>query len=289
MQTALRLASSSAAFQVLALAHLQRASLKGFYCLYSVISISILLYDITVPITMDITSRPDPLSESQASPAVPEVGSWVTTPRDVDVLSTKLRTLHRSKGNVFYRELVDKYAAKIDKKAVPDGTRQVAERIVDIITVDRKGVFLRRDGGATRWLVMDRRAAINKVFTAIRTYQAKASAGGTATDKKTCFKKKPPAATKMAGTAKKPPKVVSYQAQAGPVTAIRPYALHLISAVCNQPQTQEALLRVLDKPLLESTDEPEPSRDRTMRLQVRCRDGMINFQCIHEQKEILMM
>jgi len=220
-------------------------------------------------------------------PLTPQPGDVVDGPRLQDVASTRHRAWHSHEQNVFYRNLILK-AAPSTKSSDSSGIRGAAERIVDIIMIDKRGVFVKQvaQGG---WIVMDRNAAVNKAQQAIRNCLIKAAEeeGGLKQQrqKKKRFKKKPPPAVRTAGSPKKPPApkppFFIYQAQAGPDTSIHPYALLLISAVCNQPKAEMAL-RLLDSPLSECFTNAEPPKERTMRLQVRAFD---EEHCIHVSKE----
>jgi hypothetical protein len=111
-----------------------------------------------------------------------------------------------------------------------------------------------------------------KAQSAIRNYHIKAADGGWGCVKqrqkenRTTFKKKPPAGARLSTPAKKPHPTVIYRAEAGE-TSIHPYALLLISAVCNQ-RKQKRALRVLDLPLAQCFIDGEPAKERAMRLQV---------------------
>jgi hypothetical protein len=93
----------------------------------------------------------------------------------------------------------------------------VAERIVDIITLDRKGVFLReaQDG----WVVMDHRQAVTKSAQAIRNCRDRDTAGSWANFQKvkqmrSSDKKKIP----YKGGRPYAPNQIVYQAQSGAAT-----------------------------------------------------------------------
>jgi hypothetical protein len=204
---------------------------------------------------------------ASVSSRIPEVGERVGIPRPEDVVATKVRTWHTHKGNIFYRELVDKAFRSIEKSDI-EGTKRVAERIVDIITMDRKGVFLRESPDG--WVVMDHRQAVTKVAQAIRNLRDKDTAGSWKNiqkikQRRSSDKKKP---------SKRPPNQVVYQAQSGAATTIHEYALQVISAACNQSTPNEALL-ILESPMQQYLNGSEPSRERAMRLQVRTVTEMI--------------
>lgn len=227
-------------------------------------------------------SPPRSLARSVASPrtspeGTPQVGEYVDGPRSQDVASTRHRQWHSHEQNVFYRELILKAAPNIDPNDNSSVKRE-AERIVDIIMTDKRGVFVKQVNSHSGWIVMSRKEAIVKAQSAIRNERIKAAANGhwpssasRQRKKRVSFKKKPPAAARHAGPAKKPKKPAPkniYRAQAGADTSIHPYALLLISAVCNHPNPQQAL-HVLDSPLSQCFSESEPPKERRMRLQVR--------------------
>lgn len=117
--------------------------------------------------------------------------------------------------------------------------KRAAERIVDIITLDRKGVFLReaQDG----WVVMDHRQAVTKSAQAIRNCRDRDTAGSWANFQKvkqmrSSDKKKIP----YKGRPYAPNQIV-YQAQSGAATTIHAYALQVISAACNQSTPDEQM------------------------------------------------
>jgi hypothetical protein len=220
---------------------------------------------------MERISQFAPSVSTHVSSRIP-VGERVAIPRPEDVVATKIRSLHAHEGNIFYRDLVDKAYRNIERSDI-EGTRRAAERIVNIITLDRKGVFLREapDG----WVVMDHRPAVNKVIHAIKNCQDKDAAGSWAgiqkmKQKRSPFKKKPPKA-RMSDPAKRrssSPNEIVYQAQSGATTTIHRYALQVISAACSKSTPQEALL-FLESPMPQYRSGNEPSRERMMRLQVR--------------------
>jgi hypothetical protein len=177
-----------------------------------------------------------------------------------DVASTRDRRWHSHPQNVFYRDLVIKAAPTINDKE--GTTRRVAERIVDIIALDKGGVFVK--DLPSGWVIMSRNEAIYKTQQALRNTKRKIEQGG--------WKKKGPSKKKKSFRPPPPPKqLITYQAQAGDSTSIHPYALLLISAICNasKQQPREAL-HVLDAPMSRCFEGGgEPRKERTMRLQVR--------------------
>ena len=219
-------------------------------------------------------SPPRPTSSRDA----PQAGEAIAAPRPQDVASTRHRAWHGHKQNVFYRGLIHQVAPTIDPN---DGKtiKRASERIVDIIMIDKGGLFCKQvpDG----WIVMDRKAAVVKAQSAIRNYHMKAAEGGWGGNKQrqkkaqATFKKKPPAGAKLASPTKKNHKAVLYQAQAGTMP-IHPYALLLISAVCNQSKPKK-VLRVLDSPLSKCFNNGEPAKERAMRLQV---SWMCYYDCV---------
>ena len=61
---------------------------------------------------------------------------------------------------------------------------------------------------------------------------------------------------------------IRYQARASQDHPIHPYALEIITTVCNQPNTPK-FFQILDEPLPKYTIQNEPEKERNMRLQVR--------------------
>lgn len=212
------------------------------------------------------------LSAHISSPIPLEV-ERVAFPRPEDVVATKIRTWDSHKGNIFYRNLVDRACRNIERSDI-EGTRRAAERIVDIITLDRKGLFLRKAPDES-WVVMDHRSAFNKVVHAIKNGQDKGAAGSWSEVQKN--KQKRPTSKQNAQQKRKsgPPKQRScspnkivYRAQSGALTTIHEYALQVISTACNSSTPEEALI-LLESPMQQYGDGNEPSRERMMRLQVR--------------------
>lgn len=198
-------------------------------------------------------------------------GDVVEAPRPQDVASTRDRKWHQHKQNVFYRDLLAQVAPNLTST---EGTelKGAAERIVDIIMIDKGGHFCKDE--KDRWVVMDRKAAVTKVQQGLRNYRIKANNGGWYRERKQ--KNAKAAATKKKANQKptgpskkrKEPTVV-FCAKSGE-RSIHPYALSLISAVCNQATTMEAL-RVLDAPFLQeplNDKDGESTKERTIRLQV---------------------
>lgn len=97
-------------------------------------------------------------------------------PRDVDIVSTKLRTWNlKHPGNVFYTELIQKMLPEVQNEDQAE-YRRVAEQAVEILTVQRNGRFLKlREGDKehTRCIVMDHRHSVNKAIHALRTAAAR--------------------------------------------------------------------------------------------------------------------
>lgn len=205
----------------------------------------------------------------------PQPGDYVDGPREQDVASTRDRKWHTRDQNIFYSTLIEKAAASIGQNDTP-AIKRAAERIVDIIMRDRRGVFVRKQ--SVGWEVMDRKRSIVKAQGAIRNWQVKDSVGGwksrkrkkqprTGTASGIC-KKKPPGHARRAGPPKRHRTFIRYQAQAGAGTSIHPYALLLISTVCNHPRPED-VLNILKGALSEHFKEGEPPKQREIRLQVR--------------------
>jgi hypothetical protein len=79
----------------------------------------------------------------------------------------------------------------------------------------------------------------------------------------------PPNKNATIHTIRTPASMVRYKARASDQLALDPYALELITLVCNQPENTSNYHRVLDQPLSKYTLETEPDKERHMRLQVR--------------------
>jgi len=182
----------------------------------------------------------------------------VTGPRMEDVASTRDRTWHTHAQNIFYSELIQKAGNSLTP-GDGVGIKSAAERIVDIIMVDKRGVFVRKSPKG--WVVMDRKQSIVKAQAAIRNWFVKMESGGWKNTIAARGKKK-------GGRQRNKPRVsVIYRAEKGGEKSIHPYALLLITAVCNHPHPQVAL-HVLDAPLSHCFAENEPPKERTIRLQV---------------------
>jgi hypothetical protein len=212
-----------------------------------------------------------PASDSEVAPPQPydfdgnpQPGEHVQGPRSQDVASTRNPKWHRHPQNLFYRDLVIKAAPTVDDKEMDCTRRRAAERIVDIIMVDKSGVFVKHQP-TSGWIVMSRKEAIIKTQQALGNYNRKVAQGG-------WYNKKKKGPSKKKKSLQPPPKeLITYEAQAGDSTSIHPYALLLISSICNasKQQPREAL-HVLDAPMLQCFEEGgEPRKERTMRLQVR--------------------
>lgn len=208
---------------------------------------------------------------ASVSSRIPEVGERVGIPRPEDVVATKIRTWHAHEGNIFYRELVDRAFRNIERSDI-EGTKRVAERIVDIITLDRKGVFLRESPDG--WVVMDHKQAVTKAVQAIRNCRDKDTAGSWKNIQK--VKQRRFSDEKKARYKRRlyTPSQIVYQAQSGAAITVHAYALQVISAACNRSTPNEALL-VLESPMQQYFNGSEPSRERAMRLQVRSGTEMI--------------
>ena len=207
-------------------------------------------------------------------------GDVISSPRPQDVASTRDRKWHTRPSNELFRSLVINAGQTVDTTD-SQAVKKISERIVDIIMIDRKGMFVRQVRDGNGWEVMDRKESVIKASQAIRNWKTKDANGGWCKSKASTAKKK-----KKNGNSKKKSRSHStttrktrivYQAQAGVETSIHPYALLLISAVCNQPQEP---LRVLQSPLYGIFEEgrTETCAERAMRLQVRAEShGTSNF------------
>lgn len=201
---------------------------------------------------------------------MPQPDTYVDGPRPQDVASTRDKVWHSNPQNEFYYRLIEKAACSEETKEWCAGNKHAAERIVDIIMKDKRGVFVKAAG--SKWLVMDRNAAVVKAQAGIRAYQVKHGIGEFAGKKKkktssktTTFKKKPPVRVRQAGPVQKP---VYYRAQTGTDVSIHPYALMLVDAVCKHAPRPKQALSVLKAPLKEVTPNGEDPKERAIRLQV---------------------
>jgi hypothetical protein len=211
-------------------------------------------------------------------------------PTAVDVVSTKLRTWNlKHPGNMFYTNLVQQKMFSDIKTYEEDPLeyKRVAERIVDLLTVERGGRFLKLKEGAvkpTTCTVMGRKLCVNKVVHALRTAQSKQevrntqgnnnnnNANGTANanananggppivkKKKVSLPKVPKSNKERPGDKSQSPRprtvprrsaaidCIVYRAKEGSNQHIHKHALELISLVCNQNDPSTAHY-VLDKP-----------------------------------------
>ena len=235
---------------------------------------------------------------------------------EVDVVSSKNRTWNaKHPGNIFYMDLVQSLMASL-----PSNTgdiigemremREMAERIVHTVTVERGGRFLKPpdgDGNPTMCIAMDKKQAVAKVLHALRTAQSKQAKLATGPSPVGPTKKTKPTTVKgekksMMNGEKKPtvkgekkpitvkgdkqtttplsrPKATrrreatfQYQIEASPSTPIPQHTCQLIEAVCNQlvPATAH---RILDAPLVteQALSHSETAEERAHRLHFRLR------------------
>ena len=99
-------------------------------------------------------------------------------PTERDVVSTKLRnwTLQHQ-GNLDYADLLNDFADRLPNPAEPshlNTLREFSDLIVNIITVDRQGRFLKLAEGETRpkvCILMPRRGAVHKVMNGLKNKQ----------------------------------------------------------------------------------------------------------------------
>lgn len=228
---------------------------------------------------------------------------WIPfDPAPVDVLATKSRKFNKNHpGNVYFTSLVNRFSVTLTTNAM-EGVRGVAEQIVNHISDERGGRFLKpRDGeiNPTTCMVICRKKALGKVIHALRTaYKAhcretgipmSTASGNTSGDgssepptkkKKVSIGSSPKSQTSTGSAApRSKPKgrrpsfavdSLAYKAKAGNNQKIAKPILKLISAVCNQSEMETAH-RVLDMPLGGQTLESEPDVERLMRLQLRHR------------------
>ena len=224
------------------------------------------------------------------------------SPTQVDIVSTKLRTWNlKHAGNIFFTEMVHSRVPDI-KDGDPITIRRVATEIVDILTDERGGRFLKLKEGdlrPTSCFVMGRKHIINKVGHALRTANSRselraAMASNPAAaavvvakqivkDKQIVKNKKSPdGATRAPGpqsaavavAVERSPKLkrplgksVTYKVKAGGSQSIHSYAVGLIESVCNDKENSPAY-RVLDEPGAKYTLDDEPEKERRMRLQL---------------------
>lgn len=175
-------------------------------------------------------------------------------PRDNDVICTKLRQFNtKHPGNVRLSQLVIEKAPHLN---VDKDFKSAAEEIVDIIA-RLGGRFLKlndKDCQDSRNIkvcsIMNRKQCFHRVVRSLRTAHSRLH--GTTTPRR-------PSKRKVRKSKKK------YEAKAGD-KPIYPYALDLISLVCNHLGNNA--FRVLDTPVGDFTAESEPEKERLMRLQV---------------------
>jgi hypothetical protein len=213
-------------------------------------------------------------------------------PTQVDIVSTKLRTWNlKHAGNVFFTEMVHSRLPDI-QDGDPVTIRRVATEIVDILTDERGGRFLKLKEGdlrPTRCFVMGRKQILNKAGHALRTANSKSElraaiasnpgAAAMVAAKQIVKKKKTPdgaprAPRPQSESVERTPKLkrplgksVTYKVKPGESQPIHGYAVVLIESVCNDKENSLAY-RVLDEPGAKYTLDDEPEKERRMRLQL---------------------
>jgi len=165
----------------------------------------------------------------------------------------------------------------MDKKK-NTSVRSVSEKIVEIITKDNKGVFLRQDEASDGWHVMDYAASVHKVMLALKNAEIKIRGGSERSNTKKKKKKNSPSAIHTQDLPKikyqeGPPPPINiyryvYEVKEG-AHQIDPYTKAIINLMCNETEPNEAA-RALDEPRSEMTGN-ESDEQRQIRLQLRQR------------------
>jgi len=219
------------------------------------------------------------------------IGSMVVNPRDEDIVATRSKRWADHIGTVFYRNLIVHSIQKLVEGSEVSQS-QLADRILRILTKDRRGLFLlEKDDGTL--VVMNASAARNKVTLAL-TRGRKAEHRRKEQELGLVHKKIKPAkegkvlnmtSSAVTKNVNAPiEKLISadrvkvgsleyhskggasvYLAKEGSI-AVPEYTLSLISFMCNQTDPQAALT-ALDNPLLKNEDDGQ----REIRLQLRHR------------------
>jgi hypothetical protein len=143
---------------------------------------------------------------AQPTPNELQPGDVISSLRPQDVASTRDRRWHTRPSNELFRSLVKNAAQSVDT-GDSEAVRKVSERIVNVIMVDRKGMFVRdiRDGDENDiWKVMSHRESIQKTSQAIRNWKTKEANGGWYTSKASIAKKEKE--KKNGAIKKKPPR-----------------------------------------------------------------------------------
>mmetsp|Transcript_6037 Transcript_6037/g.9220 ORF Transcript_6037/g.9220 Transcript_6037/m.9220 type:complete len:402 (-) Transcript_6037:178-1383(-) len=215
--------------------------------------------------------------ESQNNPAQnnPAPGEFVSSPRDMDVVSANRREFKNHPGTKFYRELVNKLVNVVLDKENNATARSVSEKIVEIITKDQRGVFLRQDEKSGRWYVMDHAASVHKAILAIKNAEIKARRVESSSKKK----RKKGSMTSVIQSQDRP-KINYQEGPPPPIHVYRyvyevkegqhpidSYTKDIITLMCNETKPEEAS-RVLDEPRCELAESDE---HRQIRLHLRQR------------------
>jgi hypothetical protein len=218
-------------------------------------------------------------------------------PLEHDVVSTRLRGWNlKHPGNVFYAKLLKQYAEKanMEEAETNPGAQQLnallhqyAERIVEIVITDCKGRFLKIPDLQTepdKCFIMNQKQAVHKVMNGLKNkQQALKKAEGQPEGRQKAAKppgkekiKKRSSSGNAIGSKKRKleksnkPKVI-YQAKPGEKMQINPYALELITHVCNH-QSSRSNNSILETPISQYTATGcEPDKERMIRLQLRHR------------------
>lgn len=224
-------------------------------------------------------------------------------PQEHDVVSTKLRSWNLGHtGNLLYAELLVEYALKLPLPSATDYTAvlsQVTRELVEAIA-NKGGRFLKIAEGENHpdeCIVMDYKACHHKVLNGLKNKQRviltkgippkptkkmepptkhqrfKSSPNPPRDSSKRVVRKRRPFDDDEEGEEAPKPKrqqrrrrLTRYEATQGENGSIHPYALELISYVCNNNRAEPILL---DKPGPQySTTEEESEKERLIRLQV---------------------
>lgn len=192
-----------------------------------------------------------------------------------DVVSANRREFKNHPGTKFYRELVNKLVNIVLDKKNNATARSVSEKIVEIITKDQKGVFLRQDEKSGRWYVMDHAASVHKAVLAIKNAEIRARRGESSSKKN----KKKCSMSSVIQSQDRP--TINYQEGPPPPIQIYRYVYEvkegqhpidsytkdIITLMCNETKPKEASF-VLDEPRCELAESDE---HRQVRLHLRQR------------------
>lgn len=205
-------------------------------------------------------------------------------PSDVDVVSTKIRTWNaRHPGNIYYTELVAE-AVSSGKDLTSTSTRAAAQRIYEVLTVQRGGRFLKlpeRVSTSDFCTLLTPKRCVEKIIHAIKTAMHRSEREKGLTQLHTKEKK----ITDVSGHSKvmcTKPKSLTGKIKSAESTTKLPPKLVLSSLKKNHQGSDKALSRASTAELRSVSGDSSPNRSKQSLIENTNRLALLPFSVAYE-------